>query len=211
MPFLAAKFDICAVSGSAPVIPRLAVSAVSGMCPVQSVRHVPVCTWWQPPRLCGGGALQRSETASHSTMRFSAGPSSTKPQPPHCFRGTLRPSSEPPLPRSPEKQHIPVRIANLEAAQTVVCILQRHAECRPMLGKFGGQPIGVRGIDKRVPSHEGMTLGVWQRRRVFIRFHEELCSVAAHDREKRIPIQAPSISSQNQAYRSRRRWFDRRC
>ena len=91
----------------------------------------------------------------------------------------------------PEEQDVAVRIANLEAAQTVVCILKRCAECCAMIGKFGGKRIGVWRIDKGVPPHEMMTLVVRQRRHVLVRFEEELCSVAADDGEKRIPIRRP--------------------
>lgn len=94
----------------------------------------------------------------------------------------------PRLPWSPEEQDVAVRIANLEAAQTVVCILKRRAECCAMIGKFGGERIGVWCIDKGVPPHGGMTLGVRQWQHVFVGFDEELCSVAADDGEKRIPI-----------------------
>jgi len=52
-------------------------------------------------------------------------------------------SREPRLSWSPEEQDVAVRIANLEAAQTVVCILKRCAECCAMIGKFGGKRIGV--------------------------------------------------------------------
>ncbi len=34
---------------------------------------------WEPPHSCGGGALQRSEKASPSRMRFSAGPFGASP------------------------------------------------------------------------------------------------------------------------------------
>jgi len=43
-------------------------------------------------------------------------------------------------------------------------------------------------IDKGVPPHQGMTLGVRQRQHVFVGFDEQLRSVAADDGEKRIPI-----------------------
>jgi len=42
------------------------------------------------------------------------------------------------LPWSPEEQDVAVRIANLEAAQTVVCILKRCAECCAMITPSGG-------------------------------------------------------------------------
>jgi len=87
-----------------------------------------------------------------------------------------------------EEQNVAVRIANLEAAQTVVCIFKRFAECCAMTGKFGGKRIGVCCIDKGIPPHGGMTLGVRQREHVFVCFDEELRSVAADDGEKRIPI-----------------------
>ena len=92
---------------------------------------------------------------------------------------------------SPEEQNVAVRIANLEAAQTVMCILKRCAECCSMIGKFGGKCIGVWGMDIGVPPHRGMTLGVRQRRHIFIGLDEELRSVAAHDGEKRVPIRLP--------------------
>jgi len=41
-----------------------------------------------------------------------------------------------------EEQDVAVRIANLEAAQTVVCIFKRFAECCAMTGKFGGKRVG---------------------------------------------------------------------
>ena len=97
-------------------------------------------------------------------------------------------SRGPRLPWSPEEQDVAVRIANLKAAQTVVGILKRRAECCAMIGKFGGKRIGVWCIDIGVPPHEGMTPGVRQRRHVFVGFDEELRSVAADDGEKGIPI-----------------------
>jgi hypothetical protein len=45
----------------------------NGVCPVQLSDMSPVCTRREPPHSCGGGALQRSDTASPITMRFSAG------------------------------------------------------------------------------------------------------------------------------------------
>jgi hypothetical protein len=55
------------------------------------------------------------------------------------------------LPRSPEEQDIPIRVANLEAAKTIVGILKRRAEGCSMIGKLGGERIRVWGID--VGSH----------------------------------------------------------
>jgi len=105
----------------------------------------------------------------------------------HRQGGNTR-SRRPRLPWSPEEQDVAVGIANLEAAQTVVCILKRCAECCAVIGKFGGKRIGVWCIDIGVPPDAGMTLGIRQRQRVFVRFDEELRSVAADDGEKRIPI-----------------------
>ena len=56
------------------------------------------------------------------------------------------------LPGPTEEQDIPVRIANLKPAKTIVSILERHAEgCSPIgktIGKFGGERIRVWGIQK---------------------------------------------------------------
>ena len=53
---------------------------------------------------------------------------------------------------------------------------------------ISSQAVRVCGINKGIPPHRWMTLAVRQRQRVFIRFHEKLSSVAAHDREKWILI-----------------------
>jgi len=92
------------------------------------------------------------------------------------------------MPRSAEEQYVAVRIANLETAKTVVGILERLAECCSMIGKFGSESIGVGGVDVGIPPHEGMTLGVRQRRRVFMGLDEDLGSVAADDGEKGVSI-----------------------
>jgi hypothetical protein len=42
-----------------------------------------------------------------------------------------------------EEQSVAVRVTNLETAQTVVCVLKRCAECCAMIGKFGGERVGV--------------------------------------------------------------------
>lgn len=89
---------------------------------------------------------------------------------------------------SAEEQDVAIRIGDLEAAQTVVRILKRCAECCAMIGEFSGERIGVWRVDISVPSHGGMTLGVGQGRHVFFGFDEELRSVAAEDGEKRIPV-----------------------
>ena len=67
-------------------------------------------------------------------------------------------------------------------------VVKRCAEGCAMIRKFNGQRIGVLGIDKGIPPHGGITLGVRQRRCVFIGFDEELRSVAADDGEKRISV-----------------------
>jgi len=87
-----------------------------------------------------------------------------------------------------EEQDVAVRVANLEAAQTVVRILKRYAECCAVIGKFDGERIGVWCIDEGIPPHGGMPLGVRQRRRVFIGVDQELRTVASDDSEKRISI-----------------------
>jgi len=87
-----------------------------------------------------------------------------------------------------EEQNVAVRVANLETAQTVVCILKRCAECCAKSGKFGGKRIGVWCIDIGVPPHGGMAFGVRQGQYVFARFDEELRSVAADNGENRIPV-----------------------
>jgi hypothetical protein len=96
------------------------------------------------------------------------------------------------LPGSTEEQDVAVRVANLEAAKTVVGILKGHAECCPTVGKsvgkFGGERFGVWGIDEGIQPQVGMTLGVWQWRHVFLGLDEDLCSVAADDGEKRVSI-----------------------
>jgi hypothetical protein len=67
-------------------------------------------------------------------------------------------------------------------------ILERYAEGCAMIGKFDGESVGVWCIDEGIPPHGGITLGVRQRRRVFIGFDEDLRSVAANDGEKRVSI-----------------------
>ena len=101
-------------------------------------------------------------------------------------------TAPPPLPRPTEEQDIPIRVANLKPAKTIVGILERRAEgCFPIgktIGKFGGERIRVWGIDVGVPSHGRMTLWIRQWRRVFIGLDEDLRSVAPADGKKRIPI-----------------------
>ncbi len=60
-----------------------------------------------------------------------------------------------------------------------------------MSGEFGGERIRVWGIDEGIPPHEGMTLGVRQRRHVFVGLDEDLRSVAADDGEERVWIRLP--------------------
>jgi hypothetical protein len=64
--------------------------------------------------------------------------------------GASRPLPVLRLPGPAEKQHVAVRIANLEAAQAVVSVLERRAEVYAAAGQFGGKRIGVLNIDKRV-------------------------------------------------------------
>jgi hypothetical protein len=92
------------------------------------------------------------------------------------------------MPWSAEEQNVTVRIANLEAAKTVVGIFERLAECCSLIGKFGGEGIGVGGIDVGIPPHEGMTLGVRQRRHTFVGLDEDLGSVSANNGEKGVSI-----------------------
>ena len=93
-----------------------------------------------------------------------------------------------PLPWSPEEQYVAVGVANLEAPETVVGILERHAKFRSTLGKFGGECIRVLHIDEGIPPHVGMALGIRQWRHVFLGLDEDLRSVAADDGGKRVPI-----------------------
>src|ERR1700682_2754228 len=123
----------------------------------------------------GGRVGSEGEGCPFSTVRLS-----------HADR--YHSKSRPRLSWSPEEQDVAVRIASLEAAQTVVCILKRCAECCATIGKFGGKRVGVWCIDIGVPPHGGMTLGVRQRQHVFVGLDAELRSVAADDGEKRIPI-----------------------
>lgn len=93
-----------------------------------------------------------------------------------------------PLPWSPEEQDIAVRVRNLEAAKTIVGILERHAEGRSSFGKFRGEFVRVWGKDEGIPPHLGIALWVRQRRRVFVGLDEDLRSVAAEDGEKRASV-----------------------
>src|SRR6478672_1003607 len=90
--------------------------------------------------------------------------------------GTLRRSR---LPWSTEEQDVAVRVAYLEATETIVGILERYAECCTIIGKFDGKRIGVRCIDVGIPPHGGITLRVRLRRSVLIGFDEDLRSVTA--------------------------------
>ena len=76
------------------------------------------------------------------------------------------------LPWSPEEQDIAVRIANLEATQTVVCVLKLRAESYAMIGEFGCKCIGIWCIHIGVPPHIGMTLGIRQRQHAFFGLDE---------------------------------------
>jgi hypothetical protein len=89
---------------------------------------------------------------------------------------------------STEEQDVAVRIADLEAAKTIVGMLERHTECCSMIGKFDSERVRVRCIDEGVPPHGRIALWVRQRRRVFVGFDEDLRSVSTHDGEKRILI-----------------------
>src|SRR5580692_8116265 len=90
--------------------------------------------------------------------------------------------------RTAEEQYVAVGVGNLETAQTVVRILERFAECRAMIRKFGGKCIGVWRVDKCVQAQMGMTLGVRDRRHISLGFDEDLRSVAADNGEERILI-----------------------
>jgi hypothetical protein len=57
-----------------------------------------------------------------------------------------------------------------------------------MISKFDGKRIGVWCRELGIPPHGGTALWVRQRRRVFIGLDEDLRSVAADDREKRVSI-----------------------
>ena len=92
------------------------------------------------------------------------------------------------LPRSPEEQGVVVRVADLEATQTVVGVLERFAEGDVPLGKFDGKRIGILNVDEGVQTQVVMTLVVWLRRDTAFRFNEDLRSVAADDGEERVPI-----------------------
>ena len=92
------------------------------------------------------------------------------------------------LSRTAEKQNVAVRVSELETTQAVVCIREWCAEGRAVIDKFGGKSIGVLRIDKGIPPHGGMTLGIRQRCHVPIAFNEELRPIAADDGEKRTPI-----------------------
>jgi hypothetical protein len=96
-----------------------------------------------------------------------------------------------PLPWSTEEQDIAVRVANLEAAKTIVGIGKGHAECCSTLGKFAGERVRVWCIDEGIPPYEGMTLGVRQRHRVFLGLDEYLRAIAADDGEKGVSIRLP--------------------
>src|SRR5277367_576334 len=92
------------------------------------------------------------------------------------------------LPWSTEEQDVAVRIANLEPAQTIVSIFERHAERCSTIGKFSGERIRICYIDVGIPSHIRMARVVRQRRNVFLGLDEYLRSIAADDREKRVSI-----------------------
>jgi hypothetical protein len=98
----------------------------------------------------------------------------------------------PRLPWSTEEQDVAVGVADLEAAKTVVGILEGHAEggstIGKSIGKFGGERIRVWRVDEGIPSHMGMTLGVWQWRHIFLGLDEDLRPVAADDGEKRVSL-----------------------
>lgn len=92
------------------------------------------------------------------------------------------------LPWSTEEQNVAVRVANLEAAETVVGILEGHAKFCSTIGKFGGERIRVRHINEGIQPQVAMTLGVRQRLYVSLGFDKDLGSVAADDGEKRVSI-----------------------
>ena len=92
------------------------------------------------------------------------------------------------LPWPTEEQDVAVRVANLEPAKTVAGILERHAKCCAMIGKFAGERIWVWGIDEGIQAQVAMTRMVRHWRYVPLGLDEDLRSVAADDGEKRIPI-----------------------
>ncbi len=96
------------------------------------------------------------------------------------------------LPRPTKEQDVAVRVANLEAAKSVVGVLERHAEscCTigKMIGEFGGERIRVWRIDEGIPPHVGMASGVRQRFYAFLGLDEDLRSVAPDDGGKRVSI-----------------------
>ena len=101
----------------------------------------------------------------------------------------LNPESPPRrLSWSTEEQDVTVRVANLEAAKTVVGIFEGHAEGCSVLGKFGGERIRVGGIDVGIQPHVVMTFGVRHRLYAFLRLDEDLRSVAADEGEERVSI-----------------------
>jgi hypothetical protein len=70
------------------------------------------------------------------------------------------------LPGSTEEQDVAVRVANLEAAKTIVGIFERYAEgCftignprfEKSVGKFDGERIRIWGTDEGIPPHGGIT------------------------------------------------------
>src|SRR5258708_5410534 len=103
----------------------------------------------------------------------------------------IAPASPRRLPWPTEEPDGAVRVADLEPEKTIVRILERYAEGCAVSGEFGGECIRVWGIDEGIPPHVGMTLGVRQRRHVFVGFDEDLRSVAADDGEERGWIRLP--------------------
>lgn len=72
------------------------------------------------------------------------------------------------LPRTTEKQDIPISVFKFEATQTVFGILQRFGKGDPARRKLGRQCIGIGDCDVSVPSSRRLTLVVGERFRADI-------------------------------------------
>ena len=67
-------------------------------------------------------------------------------------------------------------------------ILERRAKFCTMIRKFSGERVRVGCIDEGIQPQVAMTLRVRHRHHIFLGFDEDLRSVAADDREKRVSL-----------------------
>lgn len=90
-----------------------------------------------------------------------------------------------------KEQSVVVGVRDFEAAQPVVRVLERAGKFRAVSSEVSGQGIGIFSVDEGIPSHVVMTLVIWEGCYILAGLDEDLCSVAADDREERVLRRLP--------------------